>query len=138
MANLMYNAGKMNSLNGTIDYDTNTIKCALVTSAYTPDRDAHDYFNDITNEIVSAGYTAGGATLTVTVTQDNTNDRGVFDANDVTWVGITAAPRGAVIYKSTGTAATSPLIAYIDFVTDQTCTAQDFTIAWASTGIIYI
>lgn len=124
-------------MNGSIDLDTDTIKVALVTSSYTPDQDTHDNFDDVTNEVTGTGYTAGGATLaSVTVTADNTDNEGVFDAADVTWSTSTITARGAVVYKSTGTAATSPLIAYYDFGSDQISSNGDFTIAWNAGGLI--
>lgn len=137
MADVIYNSFKKDIANGSIDLDTATIKVALVTSSYTPDQDAHTKFSDITNEVSGTGYTAGGATLTTpSVTQDNTNNRGVFDADDVTWSSSTITARGAVLYKSTGTASTSPLIAYIDFGADKTSTSGNFTIQWNASGIL--
>lgn len=49
--------------NKEIDFNSDAIKLALVSSAYTFDHDAHDYFNDITNEVTGTGYTAGGAAV---------------------------------------------------------------------------
>lgn len=116
-----------------------TIKVALVTSSYTPDFDAHDFFNDITNEITSSGYTAGGATLgSQTVTLNTTDNRIVFDGADTSWASSSITARGAVVYKSTGDSATSPLIAYIDFTTDRTSDGGTFTITWHANGIGYI
>lgn len=123
-------------MNGGIDLDTDTIKVALVTSSYTPDIDAHEDFADVTNEVSGTGYTAGGETLTVTVSQDNTNDRGTVDADDVTWSTATITARGAVIYKDTGTPATSLLICYVDFGSDKTSTAGDFIYTVHADGIL--
>lgn len=137
MADVIYNGFKAKIMNGSIDLDTDTIKVALVTSTYTPNIDTHVFFSDVTNEVSGTGYTAGGATLaSATVTQDDTNDKGVFDANDVSWTTATITARGAVLYKSTGTASTSPLIAYVDFTTDKTSTAGTFTIQWSANGIL--
>lgn len=138
MANVIYNSFKQKIMNGSIDLDTDTIKVALVTSSYTPDQDAHDFFDDVTNEVSASGtYSAGGATLAnKTVTQDNTDNEGVFDADDVSFTSATITARAAVIYKSTGTASTSPLIAYIDFGSDKTSSSGTFTITWASEGIL--
>lgn len=140
MASGIYNNFKELLLKGAnIDFESDTIKVALVTSSYTPDFDAHDFFDDITNEVTGTGYTAGGATLaSKTVTQDDTDNEGVFDAADVTWSTSTITARGAVIYKSTGTASTSPLIAYIDFGSDQVSTAGNFVITWNAEGILNI
>lgn len=137
MADVIYNSFKRDIMNGSIDLDTDTIKVALVTSSYTPDQDAHDKFDDITNEVSGTGYTAGGATLAnKAVTADNTDNEGVFDADDVSWTTSTITARGAVIYKSTGTASTSNLICYIDFGSDKVSSASTFSIAWAAEGIL--
>ena len=137
MANVIYNSFKKKLMDGEIDLVNDTIKVALVTSGYTPDIDNHDYFDDITNEVSGTGYTAGGETLTnKSVTQNNTTDKGVFDADDVTWSNSTITARGAVLYKSTGTDSTSPLIAYFDFGSDQSTTGADFVLRWNSSGII--
>lgn len=137
MADVIYNSFKRDIMNGGIDLDTDTIKVALVTSTYTPDQDAHDNFDDVTNEVSGTGYTAGGATLgSVTVTADNTDNEGVFDAADTSWTTSTITARGAVVYKSTGTASTSKLICYFDFTSDKSSSAGTFTIAWNSEGIL--
>jgi len=137
MDDVIYNSFKKKIMDGSIDLDTDTIKVALVTSSYTPDKDAHDFFDDVTDEVSGTGYTAGGATLgSVTVTADNTDNEGVFDAADTSWSTATITARAAVIYKSTGTASTSPLICYIDFGADKVSTAGTFTIAWNSEGIL--
>jgi len=140
MASLFYNAGKVALSNGTTAYSTDTIKVALTTSAYTPNIDTDDFFNDVTNEIVGAGYTAGGATLaSKTITQDNVNNRAVFDAADTTWTTSTITnARYAILYKSTGTPATSQLLCYIDLLVDRSTAGDTFKIEWDSTGIFYL
>ena len=134
---IIYNSAKAKILGGLIDFDTDTIKVLLVTSSYTPDQDAHDFLDDITNEVTGTGYTAGGKTISsIVITQDNTDNEGVVDGDDVLWTTATVTARGAVIYKSTGVAATSPLIAYIDFGSDKASNAGDFTISWNAEGIL--
>lgn len=137
MADIIYNSFKANIMNGGIDLDTDTIKVMLVTSAYTPNQDTHEDRADVTNEVSGTGYTAGGATLaSKTVTKDTTDNEGVFDGADVTWSTATITARGAVIYKSTGVAANDLLICYLDFGSDQSSSAADFTIAWNAEGLI--
>lgn len=140
MASGIYNVWKKKQLEGgstRIDFLNDTIKVALVTSSYTPDFDAHDFFDDITNEVAGTGYSAGGATLgSKTVTQDDTDNEGVFDAADTSWASSTITARGAVIYKDSGAAGTSPLIAYIDFGGNISSTGGTFLITWNSEGII--
>lgn len=120
-----------------IDFGSDTIKVALATSSYTPDQDAHDFFNDITNEVTGTGYTAGGATLgTPTVTLTGGTNTVKFDGDDTSWTTSTITARYAIIYDSTpGTAATNPLIAYVDFGADVISTAGTFLIQWNAAGI---
>lgn len=136
MASLLYHKFKELALKGDLDLDTDTIKVALVTSSYVADAD-HDYFNDITNEVSGTGYTAGGETLaSKTVTIDTVNDRVEVDAADTVWSGADGfTARAAIVYKDTGVSSTSPLIAYIDFGSDKTAQAGDFTIQWNAEGI---
>lgn len=138
MASLVYNSFKKKIMDGSIDLDTDTIKLALLTSSYTADVDAHDFFDDVSaNEIAASGtYSAGGATLTVSLSQDNTDNEGVFDATDVSFTSATISARYAVIYKSTGVASTSPLICLIDFGSDKISTASTFLVTFDAEGIL--
>lgn len=120
-----------------IDWDTDTIKVALATSTYTPDPDTHDFFNDITNEVTGTGYTAGGVTLTSpTLTVVGASNQVQLDAADSSWTTSTITARYAIVYKSTGTASTSPLVGYVDFGADVSTSAGTFQITWAATGIL--
>lgn len=135
----LYNSAKANLMNGSIDLDTDTIKVMLCTSSYTPNIDTHEDRADVTNEITGTGYTAGGETLANTsVSVDTTDDEGVFDADDVTWSTATITARYAVVYKSTGVSANDLLIAYIDFGSDQSSSASNFTLQWNAEGIVNI
>ena len=130
----------LQQMNGAapIDFDTDTLKVALVTNTYSPSASAHNFFDDITNEVSGTNYTAGGATL---ASKTVTLNAGIvtFDAADVTWTqsgtGFSNA-RYAIIYKSTGTASTSPLVAYVNFGADVGNTVADLVLVWAGTGII--
>lgn len=121
----------------TIVWASDTIKCALLT-AYSADFDTHDFFNDVSaTEITGTGYTAGGATLgSKTSTYDTASDQIRLDAADPSWTTSTLSATDAVVYKSTGTAATSPLMAGIDFGATVSTTAGTFQITFDSTGII--
>ena len=129
-------------MDGSIDLNTDTIKVVLVTSSYTPDQDSHTQYSHITNQVSNGnGYTTGGATLTTpTVTADNTDNEGVFDADDVTWSNSTITAHGAVIYKYVNDggspADASPLICYVDFAADKVSSAGNFVITWDAEGII--
>ncbi len=137
MANVVYNSFKADNAAGLIDLELDAFKAMLVTSTYAPDIDAHSHRDDITNEVVGAGYTLGGMTIpNPTVTQDNANDRAVWDGDDITWAASTITARGAVIYQDVGTAATDRLVTFLDFVTDQTSTGGNFNLNFNAIGIL--
>jgi len=136
-----YNTATKDILDGTIDLDTDTIKVSLHSSTYTPSV-AHDFYDDITNEMASGGgYTTGGETLASTAVTTVTTNDAMYDAANVTWSsnasGFSTA-RYAVIYKSTGTDSTSPLLGYIDFVSNQDNVNNDLTIKWNTSGILQL
>lgn len=141
MASKLYGRAVFHAFNKEIDWDTDDIKVALVGSAYVPDQDLHDYYDDVVaNEVAGTGYTAGGQSLTTkTRTYDAANNVTVLDADDVTWAASTITARYAVIYDNTpATNATKPLIGYLDFVSDQSSTNGNFTITWDASGIVRI
>lgn len=123
-----------------VDFDSDTIKVSLHTSTYTPDQDVHDFQADLTNEVTSDGYTAGGATIAnCSLTYTGATNVLKFDGDDVTWTGVTLTARYAVVYDSTpGAAATNPLLLYVDFGEDKAASAANFTITWAAGGIATI
>lgn len=121
----------------TLDWDANTIKVTLHTSAYVPAQDTHDYAADATNEISGTGYTTGGQTLSSkTVTYDTSTDEIRMDATDAQWTSASFSAYYAVIWKDTGNSATSPLLAYVDFGGTETVSSGTFTIQWDSTGVL--
>ena len=135
MSSIFYNRFFANQSNKIIDWEADTIKVALTTSSYTPNK-AHNTFSQITNEVSGTGYTAGGATLgSATVTEDDTNDLVKLDGADVTWTTSTITnARYAIVYDST--LANDDLIACIDFVTNRSSVASDFKIQWHADGIL--
>jgi hypothetical protein len=141
MASKLYGQFLSQALNKEIDFDTDTIKVALLTNAYTPDQDAHNYYDDVVaNEVSGTGYTAGGNTLAnKTNSYNSATNVIVLDADDVTWSSSTITARYAVIYDATpATNATRPLIGYVDFGSDQSSSNGNFTITWDATGIVRI
>jgi hypothetical protein len=126
------------AFNKEVDFDSDTIKVALVTSSYTPNQDTDDYWDDVaTNEVSGTGYTAGGETLaSKTVTYTSGTNVTKFDAADVSWASSTITARYAVIYDATpATNASKPLIGYVDFGSDQSSSSGTFSIVWDAAGI---
>lgn len=123
-----------------VDWVTDTIKVALTTNTFTPNQDTHDFFNDVTNEVVGTGYTAGGITLTgKSVSYDTaSNETRLISSLNPSWTASSFTARWAIIYKDTGTASTSPLLGYVDFGGDETVSSGTFTITWDATGVLKI
>ncbi len=115
---------------GSIDFDTDTFKVLLTTSAYTEDLDLHDFRSDVTNEVTGTGYTAGGNTVTFTVNAvDTANNRLDITLGGTTWPSSTITARKAVYYKSRGGASSADeLVAVVDFGSDVSTTAGTFTL----------
>lgn len=130
--------GDTAQISTAINLASDTVKLMLLTDSYTPDVDADVFIDDVSaNEVAASGtYSAGGVTLTKSSTTDDTDNEGVFDATDVSFTSATITARYAVIYKDTGTPSTSPIIAVIDFGSNQTSTAGTFAITFAAEGII--
>lgn len=128
MASIIYNSALEDAVIGNIDFNTDSFKIILVTSSYAADKDAHTKRSDVTNEVTGIGYTTGGVSSAVTVTKDTVNDRVDIDFADVSWANATITAAGAVIYKTTGTAAADNLVAFMDFGSDITSTNGTFTV----------
>jgi hypothetical protein len=117
----------------------NVFKIALYTSSATLDSSTTAY--SATNEVTGTGYTAGGKTLT-NVSPTTSGTTAFVDFNDVTWTTATITARGALIYNSTSANYTNPAVAILDFGSDKSSSAGDFTIQFptpdASNAIIRI
>jgi hypothetical protein len=108
VANALYDLGREGFLDGSIDWDTDSIKIALLSAGYTPNLATHKFVSDLGANIVARSAALGSKTVTA----------GVADAADITFSGVTgAAVTRYAIYKDTGTDTTSRLIALIDTAT---------------------
>lgn len=133
MASLVYNSFMFDVVTGAIDMNTDDFYVMLVTSSYTPDKDAHDKRNDVTNEVTGTGYTAGGVESTVTVTLDTANDRLDMTFDPVSWSDATITARGCVIYKRRGGASSADeLVAYVDFGSNVSSTAAAYSVTFTA------
>jgi hypothetical protein len=122
-----------------VDWVTDTIKCTLHTATYAPNQDTHTFASDLTNELATGGgYTVGGVTLaSKTTAYDSATNQTRLDAADVSWAGMSNTFRYAVVWKDTGTAATSPLIGFVDLGAT-TITGTTFSIQWDPTGVVVL
>lgn len=114
MANKFYPKGAEKIMRAAINFDSDTIKAVIVSNAYTFS-DSHEFLTDLgtvvgTAQTLTSKSTAGGA----------------FDAADLDFGAIAPGPvcKALVLYKDTGSAATSPLLEYADEVTGFPMTAN--------------
>lgn len=136
-----YLNGIENLNNGTVDWDDNattTIKVALLTSSAAPNQDTDVHWSDVSaNEITGTGYTAGGTALgSRAISLDAANNYIQLTGGNVSWTTSTLTARYAIVYKDTGTAATSPLLGFVNFGADMSSSAGTFAINWDATGVI--
>ncbi len=107
---------------------TNSASFTAATTAYTA-----------TNEVTGTAYVAKGNTL-VNVTPVSTSTTAFTDFGDSTWSSSTITARGAMIFNDTATA--DPSVVILDFGSDKSSSAGDFTIVFptgdATSAIIRI
>jgi len=132
----LYNNALKSMVNGDIDWESDTVKCALLKSTYTPDIDTHDTWDDISShEVSGAGYTAGGQALANrTATLDTESDKVRCDSDDVEWTSSTITARYAVVYQDSGTPSTSRLIMLLNFGEDYSSSSGTFKITVHNDG----
>lgn len=118
------NSFRQELLQALHDFDIagSVFKVALYTSSATLGSTTTAYTTS--NEVVGTGYVAGGNTLAnlgtfVTVAT------AFVDWTDSTWSSSTITARGALIYNSS---ASNAAVLVLDFGTDKSSTAGDFTI----------
>lgn len=133
MATSWYLNGLNAVLNGDIDFAANTLKACLIDVAdYTVNLDTDDFLDDIPGGAIVATATLSGVTVT------NSTPYSLVDAADTTFTSVTGDPTEAlVLYKDTGSAATSPLIAYFDGASvSVTPNSSNIICQWSANGIV--
>ena len=133
MASLIYDSFSDDLSKGNIVPSTDSYKCMLVTSTYTPNKGTHAKRSDVTNEVTGTGYSAGGTAVTCTVASDTTNHWETLTFSNPSWASSTITARAAVIYKSRGGLASADnLVCYVDFGSDVTSTNGTFSVTFSS------
>jgi hypothetical protein len=131
MATQLYPQGKNHLLGKTtqIDLDSDTIKAMLVDNSTTVYNSAHEFVSSLAGGGIVA---RSGALTSPTLTA------GLFDAADILLPAV-AGPniQAIIVYKDSGSDASSPLIAWMD-ITPFGPTGGDITIVWNASGIFTI
>lgn len=131
MANALYPKWKEQLLQFTTNNNLSagTVKVALIdTGTYTYNA-THQFWSSASAAAVGTPQTIGTKTFT----------NGTFDGDNVTFTAVTGnSVEALILYVDTGSAATSPLVAYIDTsVTGLPVTPNggDITVSWNASGI---
>jgi len=131
----IYNNFKEQLMLATMDMDSHSFKIILMTG-YTPDIDADQAYADVSADEygTGSGYTANDATLdNVSVTQDDANDRALWDADNETWASLgaltPATPSHAVIFNDDH--ASDALVCYVELGSTAT-NGGNYTIQWSA------
>ena len=121
-----------------VDILSDNLYVSLHTNLMSPDQDTWEFEDDLTNEVANGnGYTTGGQLLAnKSASYTGATNTMMFDADDSVWASSTITARYAVIRDTTpGSAATNPLLGYIDFGEDVSSVNGPFTITWNAAGI---
>lgn len=134
--NFMCTSFKQEILQAKHDFTASTgdtFKLALYTNSASFTAATTDY--TATNEVAASGsYAAGGGTLT-NITATSSGTTAFTDFADLTFTTATITARGALIYNTTpnttsAVGLTNPTVVVLDFGSDKTSTAGDFTIVF--------
>lgn len=107
---------KLGLLKGQFNFDTGVYRMALYKAS--ADLGAATTAYTASNEVTGTGYTAGGATITVTTVPTSSGTTAYLGFSNATWSGASFVTRGALIYQFNGT--TNPAIAVLNFGADRT------------------
>lgn len=137
MANLVYNKALEEIAKAASDLDGSTLKVMLVNSTYTANKD-HLWVDDGTvddpasHEISVSGYSRQTLSSKA-ITRDDTNDFAYLDGDDVVFAALAAGQTvgGAVLFRDSGSDATSPLLGFYD-LSDTATSGVDLTVQWAA------
>ena len=106
----------------------NTFKIALYTASANINADTTAY--STTNEVTGTGYTAGGNTLTISVSPTSGNNSSniptaYISFNNTSWTSASFTARAALIYNSSQS---NKSVAVLDFGSDKTVSNDTFQI----------
>jgi len=120
---------KVQLLQGTQNFSSNTFYIALYTSAASLDSTSTVYTTS--GEVVGTGYTAGGQALTVSQTPTSSGTVAYISFANSSWNNATFTARGAMIYNQTNGNST---VCVLDFGSDKTVVNGTFTVTFPAAG----
>ena len=119
-------------LTGELDFsDDQTYKIALYTDVADLSPGSTDTVYSTTNEVVGAGYTAGGNDLVVAAPGFSFDPvAGWVSFGNTSWPTSTFTARGAVIYRNTGGNGLQYTVAILDFGSNVTVANETFNVTF--------
>lgn len=134
-----FGIGEINWTAGQTD-----VFATLCTGTYSPNKNTHAHYSDLTNQLAASGnYTTGGNLVysagTTLVTAALAANVCKFDSDDCTWANLTSSSTFEYTCVNHGALATAgnALITYHDMGTQQV-TAGTLTLTWNANGIFTI
>lgn len=146
MSSTVFNEFKRANAAGEIDLNGDDIRAILVMTNTTADteNDAIVYVDDLTtlDESDATGY-ARQALANEAVNKDDANDRAEFDADDISFAGLsgdaTRDYQGVVLYKHVTNDTDSPIIAFVEFSNQPLSKqASQVDVPWDAEGILQL
>jgi len=133
----LYGSFFQNCCKKLVNCETDIIRVTLHTASYVPQQDTHDFVDDLTNEVVGTGYTAGGLQLTpCTLTYTAATNKLKMTAPNVSWANSTITASVVVVSdRQSGVNSTSPLILYQVSDTPIVSSGGPFDIQWNASGL---
>lgn len=132
--------------NPSVDFVADTIRVLLVKTGYTfdPDPNTVSAISGL-NELTDASYTGQGASGRLTLgtksrTEDDTNNRVVFDAADPVWTALDGGETviGGIVFKHVTDDTDSVPICFISAAESKVAQGSDMTLAFDATlGVYY-
>lgn len=124
MANKFYPKGAEKTLSAQVNFLTHTISAVLVPSSYTYS-DSHEFLSDL-GTVVGSAVDLAAKSIT----------GGVFDADDPAFGALAPGntAKALALFRNTGSAATSPLLCYLDEITGFPFSTNggDVTVPWSN------
>lgn len=136
--NLVYDEAKLSITNQNISLTADTLKAILYNTGYTPAAGTDQFLDAGGGTGAVASRVTGTTDQTIgskSLSKDTTNHFAYLSGANVTFSAVAsgATVAGVGVYKDTGTATTSKLIAVYD-ITDIPTNGGDITIQWASSA----
>ncbi len=127
MASLIYNSCLRDTFRGRFDFENDAFRVLLLGAGYRPDKENHSRRSDLSDEVASQGYEAGGAAVDVRAAM--IDDALTLTLGGHIWDNATITARYAVYCKDRGgDPEQDEIVGVIDFGSDVTSGNSTWTL----------